>query len=75
MKTIVILSSIFYILGLKISHKIDLVKRCNPIDKIASTATVVKETTKIFYFGNDAELSTESDTLKCKQNKIPTEKK
>lgn len=75
MKTIVILSSIFYILGLKISHKIDLVKRCNPVEKIASTATVVKETTKTFYFGTDTKTTTVSDTIKCEPKKNQLENK
>jgi len=34
MKAIILISSIFYILGLKISNKIDLVKRSNPVEKI-----------------------------------------
>lgn len=75
MKTIIILSSIFYILGLKFSHKIELVKRCNPVEKIASTAVVVKETTKTFYFGTDTKMAADSDTLKCEQKNIPSENK
>lgn len=34
MKIIILVSSIFYILGLKISHKIDLLKRSHPVEKI-----------------------------------------
>ena len=34
MKAIILISSIFYILGLKISNKIDLVKRTSPVEKI-----------------------------------------
>ncbi|MCY1723107.1 hypothetical protein OU798_22355 [Prolixibacteraceae bacterium Z1-6] len=34
MKTIILISSIFYILGLKISNKIDLIKKVTPVDKI-----------------------------------------
>ena len=34
MKVIILISSIFYILGLKISNKIDLVKKVNPVEKI-----------------------------------------
>lgn len=75
MKTIVILSSIFYILGLKFSHKIDLVKRCNPVEKITTTATLVKETTKTFYFNAEAKTTTGSDTLKCETKKIQLEDK
>lgn len=34
MKVIILASSIFYILGLKISNKIDLVKRSHPVQKV-----------------------------------------
>lgn len=34
MKVIILASSIFYILGLKISNKIDLVKRSSPVQKV-----------------------------------------
>ena len=35
MKAIILISSIFYILGLKISNKIDLIKKTNPVEKIS----------------------------------------
>ena len=34
MKAIILITSIFYILGLKISHKIEIGKQYNPIEKI-----------------------------------------
>ena len=34
MKALILISSIFYILGLKISNKIDLVKKSSPVEKI-----------------------------------------
>jgi hypothetical protein len=34
MKAIILISSIFYILGLKISNKIDLINKNNPVEKI-----------------------------------------
>lgn len=34
MKAIILISSIFYILGLKLSHKFDLVKKCDYTEKI-----------------------------------------
>lgn len=39
MKTIIVISSIFYILGLKIGNKIDLVKKSIPIEKIITIKT------------------------------------
>jgi hypothetical protein len=35
MKAIILISSIFYILGLKISNKIDLIKKASPVEKIS----------------------------------------
>lgn len=40
MKSIILISSLFYLLGLKIGHKIDLVKKVNPIKSISVTSTV-----------------------------------
>lgn len=34
MKAIILISSIFYILGLKISNKIDLIKKSTPVEKV-----------------------------------------
>jgi len=34
MKAIILISSIFYILGLKISNKIDLIKKVSPVEKV-----------------------------------------
>ncbi|HYQ56174.1 MAG TPA: hypothetical protein VEP89_02425 [Draconibacterium sp.] len=43
MKIIILISSIFYILGLKISNKIDLVKKSNPVEKIITHKTKTAE--------------------------------
>jgi hypothetical protein len=36
MKAIILISSIFYILGLKIGNKIDLVKKSTPVKKVVT---------------------------------------
>ena len=36
MKAIILISSIFYILGLKVSHTFEFVKKSNPVDKVIS---------------------------------------
>lgn len=43
MKAIILVSSIFYILGLKISNKIDLVKKTSPADTTISQTVVVPQ--------------------------------
>ena len=64
MKAIFLISSIFYILGLKIGHKINLIKSCNPVQKISTTTNAVKQATKAVYFSDEVQPKTSSDTLK-----------
>lgn len=49
MKAIILISSIFYILGLKIGNKIDLVKKVNPVETITATTTI-KEPQKCCHY-------------------------
>ena len=64
MKTIILISSIFYILGLKIGHKIDLFKNYNPIEKISTTTNAVKQATKAVYFNDEVKLKNKADSVK-----------
>jgi hypothetical protein len=64
MKAIILISSIFYILGLKIGHKIDLFKSCNPVQKISTTTNAVKQATKAVYFSDEVKSKTSPDSLK-----------
>lgn len=69
MKTIFLISSIFYILGLKIGHKINLIKSCNPVQKISTTTNAVKQATKAVYFTDEVQPKTIPDTLKSEDVK------
>lgn len=64
MKAIILISSIFYILGLKISNKIDLVKKSNPVDKIITNKITAEKQSKAFYFKDEMGLNTDPDSLK-----------
>lgn len=64
MKSILLFSSIFYILGLKIGHKIDLFKNHNPVEKISTTTNAVKQTTKAVYFNDEVKLKSDTDSVK-----------
>jgi len=64
MKTIILFSSIFYLLGLKIGHKIDLFKNYNAVEKITTTTNAVKQTTKTVYFNDEVKLKCAKDSLK-----------
>lgn len=64
MKAIILISSIFYVLGLKISNKIDFVKRINPVEKIINNVIPPKKADKVYHFRDDADKKTEPDTLK-----------
>jgi len=64
MKAIILFSSIFYILGLKIGHKIDLFKNYNPVEKITTKTNVVKEAVKAVYFNDEIKPKSDTDSLK-----------
>jgi hypothetical protein len=64
MKTIILISSIFYILGLKIGHKIDLFKNYNPVEKISTTTNVVKKAAKSVYFTDETKVKSNPDSLR-----------
>lgn len=64
MKAIILISSIFYILGLKIGHKIDLFKSYNPVQKISTTTNAVKQATKAVYFSDEVKQKSSPDSLK-----------
>ncbi len=64
MKTIILISSIFYILGLKIGHKIDFFKNCNPVQKISTTTNAVKQAAKAVYFNDEVKSANSADSVK-----------
>lgn len=64
MKTIILISSIFYILGLKIGHKIDFFKSFNSVEKISTTTNVVKKAAKSVYFSDETKVKCKQDSLK-----------
>lgn len=64
MKAILLFSSIFYILGLKIGHKIDLFKNHNPVEKISTTPKCINQIDKTVYFKDEIKLKCDTDSLK-----------
>ena len=64
MKAIILISSIFYILGLKIGNKIDLVKRSIPVEKIIThqLKTIIPQ--KSYNYAEETAPKTEVDTIK-----------
>jgi hypothetical protein len=64
MKAIILLSSIFYILGLKIGHKIDIIRTANPVQKITTTTNAVKSAAKSAYFSEEVKKVPAVDSLK-----------
>lgn len=67
MKTIFLISSIFYILGLKIGHKIDVFRNYNPIEKISTTKQVIKEAVKPVYFQDEVKQKSKADSIRNEQ--------
>ena len=64
MKTIILISSIFYLLGLFIGNKIDLVKKSFPVEKIIIHKIQEYKPSKCFCFNEKAIAKTESDSTK-----------
>ena len=62
MKAIILFTSIFYILGLKIGHKIDIFKNENPVEKITTTDQV-KPNTKAIYFNDEVKIKADADSI------------
>lgn len=62
MKAIILISSIFYILGLKIGNKIDLVKKVKPEVTISAT-TKEKEELKCCDYNKLVKKKIECDTI------------
>ncbi len=63
MKTIFLFSSIFYLLGLKIGHKIDLFKNSTPVEKITVQPNVIRQTDKTVHFSDELKLKTSTDSI------------
>ncbi len=63
MKAIILISSIFYILGLKISNKIDIVKKANPVEKIITNTISATKPAKSIHFNEISGVKAESDSL------------
>ncbi|MEN8116559.1 MAG: hypothetical protein ABFS16_06240 [Bacteroidota bacterium] len=63
MKAIILISSIFYILGLKISHKINLVKKCDPVDKVITNKVKTEKPSKSIDYNDATKIKPEKDTI------------
>ncbi len=64
MKTIILLSSIFYILGLKLSNQIDLEKKEHPIDTVVGNKIMSSTPSKNFEWKVSSGFNIFSDTLR-----------
>ena len=64
MKAIILISSIFYILGLKLGNKIDLVKKSDPVEKIITHKIKADKPDKCCDYSKETTKKTVCDTLK-----------
>lgn len=60
MKTIILISSIFYILGLKLSHKFDLVKKSDATEKIITHSVPAIKQDKTVDLSNELKAASDS---------------
>lgn len=68
MKAIILISSIFYILGLKFSNQIELVKKSNPADTIITNHIISTKPSKSINLKNEMGFKALADTLKEAKN-------
>lgn len=64
MKAIILISSIFYIIGLKIGNKIDLVKRVDPVEKVTTHKVKENKLSNCCDFTKEIEGKAKCDTAK-----------
>jgi hypothetical protein len=71
MKTIIFISSIFYILGLKLGHKTDIFKKAIPVEKVVSNTitTKINQSSCFMCFNSEEKKLIETDSVKCENNK------
>lgn len=64
MKAVILISSIFYIIGLKVSNQIDLVGKSTPVDTLISTKIIPQQLEKAVQVITSDENNTDIDSLK-----------
>ena len=64
MKAIILISSIFFILGLKIGNKIDIVKKSNPIEKIITNSIKTTKPLNAFHTEQKGDEDAKADSLR-----------
>ncbi|WP_346860206.1 hypothetical protein [uncultured Draconibacterium sp.] len=69
MKAIILISSIFYILGLKISNKIDLIKKVAPVEKVTIQKVKPEIQEKAVNFHEAQPTKTEDEPVAEAENK------
>ncbi len=67
MRAIFLISSVFFLLGLKLSSKIDFGKRINPVNSIISTKILQKKPSKAIHLFSSPEPAEKADTLKAEE--------
>lgn len=65
MKTFILISSIFYILGLKISNKIDLIRHHSSVEKVIIQKSTNLKSEKSIDFKNAEELKPSKDSVEA----------
>lgn len=68
MKAVILISSIFYIIGLKVSNQIDLVGKSNPVDTLISNKIVRQQPANSVQVFQVEENSIEIDSLKSEES-------
>lgn len=64
MKAIILISSIFYFIGLKIAEKVNLIQVKNPVEKIITKTITPVTSGKSYFFNGEKEKENTTDSLK-----------
>ncbi len=67
MKAVILISSIFYIIGLKVSSNINLVGKSNPVDTLISNKIIPYQPAKSVQIFQSDENINETDSIKTEQ--------
>ena len=64
MKAVILISSIFYLLGFKISNQIELFKKSSPAEKVITNPVTSVQKESSTHFKDEFQTKTESDSTK-----------
>ncbi len=75
MKAIILVSSIFYIIGLKLGNKIELSGKSDPVEKVIINKIKTKENGETYKFPTDSQIIKPDSLLNPVKDNLPVKDK